>query len=177
MQIERGLMDVVALGPGKRFAFWVNGCSRRCKGCVSPELQAPREENEQDVVDFLSRFNLTDVDGVTISGGEPFDQLSELERGVSYLYGLGIRDILVYTGYQMEELEVRQDERIRSILSKIAVLVDGPYIDELNLDANNLKGSVNQRIHYCNPDFRGIYKAYQKERRTLQTFCGRLYAQ
>ena len=109
MQIERAITGVTTLGPGSRLVVWVNGCPRRCKGCVSPRLQASAPQNERDVIAFLRQFDLSDVDGVTVSGGEPFLQTEELLRMVRYLRGQGVEDILVYTGYTLGELRARYE--------------------------------------------------------------------
>ena len=104
MQIERGVMDITALGPGKRFAVWVNGCKRRCPGCISQRLQAEAPQNECDLEEFLRDFPLSRADGATVSGGEPFDQPAELNKLTRLLNERGVDDILVYTGYTLEQL-------------------------------------------------------------------------
>lgn len=168
MEIERAVLGVNTLGPGNRFVVWVNGCEKHCKGCVSERLQKKCPENERDVISFLSEFDFTDVDGVTISGGEPFDQIVDLEKMVAYLFETGIRDILIYTGYTKEQLEVWQDDRVKSIFSKIAVLIDGPYVSELDFGEDNLKGSINQRIFYFNDKLKNKYLMYHKKERKMQ---------
>ena len=170
MQIERAVLGVETLGPGKRLGIWVNGCKRRCKGCVSPRLQIPCPENECDVIEFLSGFNLQKVDGVTISGGEPFDQLTDLKKAVDYFYDNGIKDILIYTGYTKQELDSRSDERITEIFKKIAVLIDGPYVIELDNGKDNLKGSMNQRVLYLNREVVEKYEQFRKRERSMQEF-------
>lgn len=170
MEIERAVLGVDTLGPGSRFAVWVNGCKKHCKGCISERLQEKCPENERDVISFLSEFDFTGIDGVTISGGEPFDQIVDLEKMVVYLFELGIRDILIYTGYTKEQLESWHDNRVKSIFNKIAVLIDGPYIAELDLGEDNLKGSLNQRIFYFNSELKNKYQIYHKKERKMQEF-------
>lgn len=170
MEIERAVSGVKTLGPGNRFAVWVNGCKKRCKGCVSERLQKKRPENERDVISFLSEFDFSEVDGVTISGGEPFDQIADLEKMVVYLHEAGIKDILIYTGYTKEQLEVWQDDRVKNVFNLIAVLIDGPYVAELDSGEDNLKGSLNQRIFYLNGEFKDLYSDYRKKKREMQEF-------
>ena len=78
------------------------------------------------------------VDGFTISGGEPFDQaqdLSELVKEISVISD----DILIYSGYKLEELRSRNDTSTEYILNNAAVLIDGAYMEELN-DNSLLRG-------------------------------------
>ena len=39
MRIARMISPVHALGPGERVCLWMQGCPRRCPGCISPEMQ------------------------------------------------------------------------------------------------------------------------------------------
>ena len=168
MRIERALTDIRTLGPGSRLAIWTNGCPRACPGCVSVRLQKVNPSTEVEPIAFISRFDLTKCDGVTISGGEPFMQSKELLVLLKYLKENGIKDVLVYTGYLLEEL--KQDETMNACLKYIDVLIDGPYIDALNDDTNNIKGSSNQNIYYFNKDLIPLYSSYIKEEREVQEF-------
>lgn len=171
MQIERALLGVETLGPGKRLAIWVNGCKRKCPNCVSPRLQHFCALNEVSIEEYFSGFDFSIVDGVTISGGEPFEQIAELNHLVQYLaHNKKIEDILVYTGYTIEELKAKRDLQVTSILNNIAVLVDGPYVEELDTGKGNLKGSDNQRIIFLKPEYQSIYMEYIAEERSIQVF-------
>ena len=78
---------VRVLGPGERLGIWVTGCKRNCPGCMTPELQdetAGREMDCQAMVEAAKKAP-GPVDGVTISGGEPFDQPQQLYRLVTLL--------------------------------------------------------------------------------------------
>lgn len=171
MQVERIIADVETLGPDKRICIWVNGCNRNV-GCVSPELKSFKPENECDVIAVLERFALNASVGVTVSGGEPFEQTAALALLVRFLRGKGVEDILVYTGYTLEELKCRQTdaESTRYVLDNIGVLIDGPYIAELDNDKGNLKGSDNQRVIFVNGSLRKKYEAYYSDTRRMQEF-------
>lgn len=170
MQIERAFSGITTLGPGERLVIWVNGCNRRCKNCVSPELQAFDARNEQNVTEFLDSFDLNHVDGVTVSGGEPFEQAHDLLLAVRHLKKRGINDILIYSGYTYAELRAKRDPVVDEILSEIAVLIDGPYVDDLNDDSGNLKGSANQNVIFLNPSYEEKYAKYYKDDREMQEF-------
>ena len=162
MNIARILFPVQVLGPGNRFGIWLCGCNRACKGCSNPELWTKRDEFEIDVANVASLIRKVAeshiVDGFTISGGEPFQQADELLSLLSYLTPIST-DILVYTGYRLEELRELNSEPVNGILDSIAVVVDGPYIEDLN-DNSVLRGSSNQQIHILNPDHEDTYRKY-----------------
>lgn len=162
MNVARILYPVQVLGPGKRVGIWVAGCSRGCKGCSNPELWEQKPEYEISVDQLVSLIeNLAqdhEIDGFTISGGEPMNQAKELARLLRSLHALS-SDVLIYTGYNIEELWEKHNTDIDEVLKSIAVLIDGEYIEELN---NNilLRGSSNQRVHILNPEYRAIYQNF-----------------
>lgn len=102
--------------------------------------------------------------GVTISGGEPFIQpvgLNALVREIKKY----TEDIIIFTGYLYEELLEKKDENINQILSMTGMLVDGPYIDNLN-DGIGMRGSSNQRFIVLNhPEY---YDHPEKWKRGIQ---------
>ena len=165
MNVARVLCPVQVLGPGKRVGIWVAGCSRGCKGCSNPELWAQRPEFEISVdrlaalIGTLTREH--EIDGFTISGGEPMNQAEELGQLIQHLSAVS-HDVLVYTGYRIEELRVFHDSAIDSVLNQIAVLIDGEYIEGQN-DNSFLRGSSNQRIHILNSAYEERYRRYLKE--------------
>ncbi len=162
MNVARVLYPVQVLGPGKRIGIWVAGCSRGCKGCSNPELWEKRPEFEVSVDQLVSLIESIkedhEIDGFTISGGEPMNQAEELAQLLRTLRTI-TSDVLVYTGYRREELQKKQDPAINEVLDSIAVLVDGEYIEELN-DDTFLRGSSNQRVHILNLACKEKYQRY-----------------
>lgn len=162
MNLARILYPVQVLGPGNRIGLWLCGCNRACKGCSNPELWVQREEleiNVQDVVSLIQKITESHkVDGFTISGGEPFLQADELLLLLSYLTPIST-DILIYTGYRLEELRELNSKAINGILDSAAVIIDGAYVEGLNNDSV-LRGSSNQQIHIMNPDYEDTYRQY-----------------
>lgn len=162
MNLARILYPVQVLGPGNRIGLWLCGCNRACKGCSNPELWVQREEleiNVQDVVSLIRKISDSHkVDGFTISGGEPFLQADELLLLLSYLTPIST-DILIYTGYRLEELRELNSKSINGILDSAAVIIDGAYIEGLNNDSV-LRGSSNQQIHIMNPNYKARYQQY-----------------
>lgn len=162
MNLARILYPVQVLGPGNRIGLWFCGCNRACKGCSNPELWVQREEleiNVQDVVSLIQKITESHkVDGFTISGGEPFLQSDELLLLLSYLTPIST-DILIYTGYRLEELRELNSKAINGILDSATVIIDGAYVEDLNNDSV-LRGSSNQQIHIMNPDYEDTYRQY-----------------
>lgn len=165
MRIARILYPVTVLGPGKRIAIWVAGCAKRCKGCANPELWDSTAYPElelstlKNAIDSLIEKAGGHIDGVTISGGEPFDQPEALLEFVEYLEEK-TEDILIFSGYKKETLEQRKTTR--RILDLIAVLVDEEYVEEENL-GEVLRGSSNQNIHVLKKNMTEAYTAYLSE--------------
>ena len=172
MYIARILYPVEVLGYGKRIGIWFDGCPHRCKGCSNPELQVTDEkynidiENVFDLVLKITQSN--PVDGFTLTGGEPFFQLESLDiltRKLSRISG----DILIYTGYTLKELHEMKSQTVENILSRISVLIDGRYIEELN---NNcpMRGSQNQKVHILSEKYRKVYNDCMKRENKIQNF-------
>lgn len=176
MNVARILYPVVTLGPGKRIGIWFCGCHRACPGCSNPELWEKREEYEVSVNALIGLIHrISDqypVDGFTITGGEPMNQAEELQMLLPELRKIST-DILVYSGYTLEELHAQKSAAIEDVLSGIAVLIDGAYVQERNTDVL-LRGSDNQRIWILDEEQRDRYEAYLKtSHNQVQNFTGR----
>lgn len=166
MYIARILYPVEVLGPGKRIGIWFSGCSHGCVGCSNPELWQQQEKNKISIDDVLSLIHqISDtnpVDGFTITGGDPMEQSEELQHLLKMLKPIS-DDILVYTGFEIEELTEKQ-------LENISVLIDGKYVEELN-DNSLLRGSSNQRIHILEESQKNKYEIYlNTETNKIQNF-------
>lgn len=173
MIIAQILSPVHSLGPGERICLWTQGCRKHCSNCISPELQ-PFTGNEVSE-EALSRVILYTAQkgsctGLTISGGDPFEQSDSL-LGLLRLLREGFEDILVYTGYTLEEIyEGCAGNAGKECLTYIDVLIDGRYIDELNTSDCVLRGSSNQKIHFLNKRIEERYSDYLKSGRVLENF-------
>lgn len=163
MNVARILYPVKVLGPGMRVGIWLSGCHRACRGCSNPELWEVKQEYEITIprlVDLIDRINCTHaIDGFTITGGEPMNQAEDLAILTDQLKRISA-DILVYSGYRLDEL-LDRDPHTQYVLDNIAVLIDGAYIEEQN-DGAVLRGSSNQVIHILNEQYRKLYTDYLK---------------
>ena len=162
MKVARVLYPVKVLGPGMRIGLWLSGCPRRCEGCSNPELWETESYQEVAVADLLNQLEkiirTRSVDGVTITGGEPLFQPKELAKLLMGLKDL-TTDILVYTGYTLAELKSSAEPAVGECLEQIGVVIDGPYVKNLNRDCL-LRGSENQRIIVLNQALKAKYDAY-----------------
>lgn len=134
-------------GPGRRSVVQVAGCSIRCLGCYVP--QTHKRENRK-LVSITSTgneivANRGDHDGVTILGGEPFEQPGPVAELVSRLKGRGFH-ITVCSGYTLEALIGRKDPRVDYVLTHIDLVIDGPFVAQLGEGAGEYRGSRNQGL-------------------------------
>lgn len=135
------------LGPGTRCGVWMQGCKKRCKGCINPEGQDPSGGYEVDVEELVNRvLQYEEINGVTISGGEPFLQYNELFSFIRRIKELSDLDIMLFSGYQLEELKKRYPDCM-DMMKLVDIFIDGEYIEEKN-DDSAYKGSSNQNIYY-----------------------------
>lgn len=142
------------LGPGQRYALWVQGCEKRCPHCIFPAGQLKFSGGRWISVAELWREikKIPALTGVTISGGEPFLQAPALARLVKFLRADSNLDVMIFTGYTLDELKARRDSATDFLLANIDILVDGDYRDELNT-GSLYRGSDNQQIHFLTPKY------------------------
>jgi len=142
------------LGPGNRYALWLQGCKKRCPNCIFPEGQPLNRGGEWLSVEKIwSEIKaVPDLTGITVSGGEPFLQTTALARLVKFLRDESDLDMMIFTGYTLSELQSRPDKATAFILGNIDILVDGDYREELNTDSI-YRGSDNQVVHFLSPKY------------------------
>ncbi len=134
-------------GPGRRSVVQVSGCSIRCPGCFVPQTHERENGKFTSISSIVSEIaaNRDAHDGVTILGGEPFDQPGPLAELVARLRHQDIH-IIIYSGYTLDVLIQRKLPSIDYILTHIDLLIDGPYLAKMNAGAGEYRGSRNQRL-------------------------------
>lgn len=136
--------SVEGLGPGKRMVLWVQGCNKRCHGCIAERLQDIKGGELIETAKLAQMILEQDILELSISGGEPFLQSEELECLLKIIKSnkpdMGI---IVYTGYCYEDI-INSEDRQGS-LKYIDILVDGEYVEGLD-DGHAMRGSSNQRV-------------------------------
>lgn len=124
-------------GDGVRYVIFTQGCAHRCRGCHNPETWDFGGGEEISVEELARQIKAKKhIDGITLSGGDPFYQQSECVKLLKLLPGV---NVWAYTGFRYEEIAETE-------LAKMCnVIVDGEYIDELKC-TGQMYGSSNQRI-------------------------------
>lgn len=147
MRIAFSWAPVQALGPGIRFGLWFQGCSRGCPGCMSPEYQPFYNSGCRNVDpgelanEIIATCKRLSCRGITISGGEPFEQPEDLRQLCKRLKVGGIKDILIYSGFKISELL----KLYSWIPYLVSCVIDGPFVN--TLPSNSIcKGSANQQV-------------------------------
>ena len=133
-------------GPGNRFVLWTQGCSKGCSECFNPETWSTnifKEYSPKQILELIKDF---EVDGVTISGGDPLEQEDELLELLFLLKEIKLpKGIILFTGFSRNE--IRENPIRESCLRYIDVLIDGRYEKNLKVDFS-LRGSSNQEFYF-----------------------------
>ncbi len=138
-------------GPGFRFTVWTQGCLHHCPGCHNPQtwdMQGGFEADTDEVFRQIIQDPL--LDGVTLSGGDPFYQakaMAELAGKVRSFKGFPL-NIIAYTGFEYEQLisNATPENGYLELLRVCDYLVDGPFIMEQRSLELKFRGSRNQRF-------------------------------
>jgi anaerobic ribonucleoside-triphosphate reductase activating protein len=165
--------ETKALGPGTRFALWTQGCGKSCPGCISPDSR-PFDGGEEWETGALAEkiLQYPGIEGITVSGGEPFLQaeaLCELVETVKFHRDLGL---IIYTGFLLEELRGRDFPGAQELLERCDLLIDGPYEASKN-DGKSLRGSSNQRVISLTGRYKNCLDLYGTEGRKVEFFVHR----
>lgn len=132
------------LGPFQRFVIWVHGCCFDCKGCLAHNTKFG--EYKRMTIEELGNLILQqeNIEGITISGGEPFLQANALRKLIDFLRAKKDLGVIIYSGFTMEQLDLKPE--YKGLLKVTDILIDGPYVEELDIGQPYI-GSSNQVIH------------------------------
>jgi anaerobic ribonucleoside-triphosphate reductase activating protein len=136
-------------GPGRRFALWVQGCAIRCAGCCNPHFFAARGGEAVEVARLLTEIRgvASEIEGISLLGGEPFDQADALAELAVGTRALGL-SVVAFSGYMLEDLRSRGADGVDALLAATDLLVDGPYDAAQPELTRRWVGSRNQRVHF-----------------------------
>jgi anaerobic ribonucleoside-triphosphate reductase activating protein len=146
--MARFLASTRAEGPGERTAVWVQGCAIRCAGCFNPHLWTTRGGEPVPADELAARVVATGTDGLTLLGGEPFDQAAALARVAAGVRAAG-RSVMTFTGYRTDELDRAVDagrDDVAALLAATDLLVAGPFIADRIDRVRPWVGSTNQEF-------------------------------
>ena len=132
-------------GPGNRFVLWTQGCSKGCSECFNPETWSTNIYKELSPTQIFELIKNFEVDGVTISGGDPLEQEDELLELLMLLSTMRLsKGVILFSGFTRAEISsnfIREQ-----CLKYIDVLIDGRYEKNLKIDFS-LRGSSNQEFY------------------------------
>ena len=161
--INKAHYPVTVLGPGQRIGIWFQDCRIHCPGCVSQDTWAADPGKRMplhELVDWCRRVGANGCDGITLSGGEPFDQPQALGALLDALHdwrsSAGLEfDILCYSGHPLRRLE-KEHARLLTLLDAV---IPEPYVDTLP-QGNLWRGSRNQPLVPLSPRGHARYAAH-----------------
>ena len=137
-------VDSFVDGPGIRMVLWTQGCPHHCPGCHNPQTHDPAGGTLYAVDELIAQIGAEPLQsGLTLSGGEPFEQSAALMPIARAARARGL-SLWAYSGYTFEQLMA--DPERRALLELLDVLVDGRFIEAQKDYRLRFKGSRNQRI-------------------------------
>ena len=149
LRISRAHYPVTVLGPGRRAGIWVQGCGIGCRNCISRDTwdsAGGQLKSVATLVTWCQQMAIAGLDGITISGGEPFEQAASLAILLEELgnwrrrEGLSF-DILCYSGLPLFRL--RRDHG--DILAMLDAIIPEPFVHTREVGAT-WQGSDNQPL-------------------------------
>lgn len=143
VRISRLHFPVTTLGPGRRVGLWFQGCSIRCPGCISVDTwdEGGGHVPLDRVVAELARL-APEADGLTVSGGEPFDQPDALADLLSAWRRLSSRSVFLFTGFERDAIT----PWLADHPGLVDAVMTGPFRSDV-LQSRALRGSDNQMLH------------------------------
>lgn len=140
--------DSIVDGEGVRAVIWMQGCAHNCSMCHNPSTHPFNGGFEKKLSDIIKEIkSLEGQDGITLSGGDPFFQISGAKEIAKAAKSMGL-SVWSYTGFKIEDLLKRSETEkdLRELLENIDVLIDGKFeIEKRSYDCI-FRGSTNQRI-------------------------------
>jgi len=142
LSLSRMHFPVCSLGPGKRVGLWFQGCSIKCPGCISMDTwtSSINQVDLSQVLDLLEDW-LPNADGITITGGEPFDQVVPLKQILEISRSFSHINTFVFTGYESNSIS----NQLQYLDGLIDTIMTGPF-DESAPQSKPLRGSDNQKL-------------------------------
>jgi anaerobic ribonucleoside-triphosphate reductase activating protein len=146
LRVHQFLSHSHANGPGRRAVIWVQGCTLGCTGCFNPETHALDGGELISVDELLHRIIALEdtIEGISISGGEPFQQRGPLLALLERVREETLLSVLLFSGYAWEEIQQMPDAE--ALLVCIDVLIAGRY-DASRPVRDGLRSSANQTVH------------------------------
>jgi anaerobic ribonucleoside-triphosphate reductase activating protein len=166
--VNRLHYPVKTLGPGRRVGIWMQGCSIGCRSCMSRDTWIAHSHHLIEIDAVIAAIgdltNHSPLDGITISGGEPFEQPDALRALLTGLRAWLLprhpdADILCYSGLRWVKLQHDHAD----ILALLDAIVPEPYVRTLP-QVHVWRGSANQPLHCLTELARLRYRQFTEMR-------------
>ncbi|NMA28657.1 MAG: radical SAM protein, partial [Burkholderiales bacterium] len=147
LRVHDFMPSSTANGPGRRAVLWLQGCSRGCPGCCNPATHSSEGGLIMEVEEVWSRIEgLADtLEGLTVSGGEPLEQLPAVLALLELVRRRSRLSVVLFTGWTFQQ--VASLGEAPTLFSCVDLLVAGPY-DRSRRRPGGLCGSSNQTLHF-----------------------------
>jgi len=147
---------------------WVQGCSRNCPGCINPHTHAHKPVKLLDPEHLGHRLaDIKDTVGITLSGGEPFEQAQACAILAETVKAAG-KSVMVFTGFPFEQLRQSTEPSVQRFLKAVDLIIAGPFVQELKCESRFWRSSSNQTIHFLNGDMENIVKSETPEEAVIE---------
>ena len=169
IQISRVHFPVSVLGPGRRLGIWFQGCNIGCKGCVSRDTWSTQNGQQISIsilVEKCRQMAGNNLDGVTITGGEPFEQpkaLMTLLTALDDWRSVSGFDVLCYSGLSFKRLQREHS----ALLKRLDALIPEPFAEGQPTKAA-WRGSDNQPLVILSDLGRSRYAEMPQSTQTMQ---------
>ncbi|NLL70589.1 MAG: anaerobic ribonucleoside-triphosphate reductase activating protein [Epulopiscium sp.] len=137
-------------GVGLRHSLFVSGCTHYCKGCFNKRAwdftygEVFTEEMQDQIIKDINNSEIH-IKGLSVLGGEPFDNVLELYPFIEKFKTKCVnKDLWIWSGYTFEEIVT--DDLKKNLLTFADVLIDGRYMEEKRDLTLKFRGSSNQRV-------------------------------
>jgi anaerobic ribonucleoside-triphosphate reductase activating protein len=148
LRIAGIINESIVDGPGIRLVVFTQGCKHHCPGCHNPHTHSFDGGTLVEVDDIIKQVKSNPLlDGITLSGGDPFEQAEALSELAKKVKNMGY-NVITYTGYTFEYILENKDKNMGwdKLLGQTDILVDGRFeIAKKNI-LLKFRGSENQRI-------------------------------
>jgi anaerobic ribonucleoside-triphosphate reductase activating protein len=158
MRFAKVMDNDVVDGDGVTVSYWAQGCPLRCRGCHNEQTWdfngGTEIDKEKLIKKILQKIHARGVErNFSVLGGEPLAPLNIEDTG-DIIQAVRKKypniTITLWTGYSLEELLKRNDDRVQEIFKRINYIITGRFeIDKRDISLK-WRGSKNQIIYQCN---------------------------
>lgn len=130
-------------GPGMRSVLFLQGCSKNCAGCQNAKMKEHGKGKTIAITELVKWIKTRCLNRkITISGGEPLEQLESLLELIRALKDEKF-NVCVYTGWELEKIP-------ENLIRTIDFLKTGGFVRELQDEKIQYMGSSNQHMYEIN---------------------------